>query len=96
MKVGVVYATRNRHAWLSVDVPEGATVAQAIEASGVMKQFPEINLEQNKTGVFGKAVKPDTVLEDGDRVEIYRALIADPKKVPRKKDAAAKEAPAKE
>nr|CAX83980.1 Protein RnfH [uncultured bacterium] len=93
MKVGVVFANRTRHAWLTVDVPEGSTVQQVVETSGIMKQFPEINLEQHKTGIFGKAVKLDAVVEEGDRVEIYRALTADPKKVPRKaaagKDAAA-------
>ena len=96
MKVGVIFAAPKRHALLNIDAPEGSTVSQVIEASGIMKQFPEIDLTQNKTGIYGKAVKLDAVVEDGDRVEIYRPITADPKKVPKRAAAAKDAAPKKE
>ena len=79
MKVGIAYGLAKRQAWLEVEVPEGASVEDAITRSGILTQFPEIDLEHQKVGVFGKVVALDTRLEDGDRVEIYRPLIADPK-----------------
>ena len=66
-------------------VAAGSTVAQAIDASGVLAKFPEIDLTQNKVGIFGKLTKLDSALRDRDRVEIYRPLIADPKEVRRKR-----------
>lgn len=57
----------------------GMTVGEAIELSRILEQCPEIDLTVNQVGIFGKLAKLDQVLEDGDRVEIYRALIADPK-----------------
>src|SRR3569623_857885 len=54
----------------------GTTIAQAIERSGVLRQFPEIDLAHNKVGVFGKLADLNTPLRAGDRVEIYRVLIA--------------------
>lgn len=62
-------------------MPAGATVRQAVEACGVLQKYPEIDLANNKLGVFAKLVKPDAPLRDRDRVEIYRPLIADPKEV---------------
>ena len=94
MKVGIAYALPYRQAWFDIELPDGATIKDAIERSGILDQFPEIDLEKNKVGVFGKAGKLDTVLSDGDRVEIYRPLICDPKTVHRKAkggDAAAAE-----
>jgi putative ubiquitin-RnfH superfamily antitoxin RatB of RatAB toxin-antitoxin module len=88
MKIGIAYALPQRQAWFDIEVPDGATIKDAIERSGVLKQFPEINLEQQKVGVFGKISKLDAVLNDGDRVEIYRPIICDPKTVPRKAKAA--------
>jgi len=84
MKIGIAYALPQRQAWLNIEVPDGATVQNAIERSGLLKQFPEINLEQQKVGIFGKVSKLDAVLNEGDRVEIYRPIICDPKTVPRK------------
>jgi uncharacterized protein len=81
MNVGIAYAAVKRQVWLTVDMHEGATVREAIDRSGILQQFPEIDLAQQKVGVFGKIVALDAKLEDGDRVEIYRALIADPKAV---------------
>lgn len=84
MKVGVFYASTTRHANLTVDLADGATVQDAIEKSGMLKQFPEIDLATQKTGVYGKLVKLDAAVADGDRVEIYRPIICDPKTVKRK------------
>ena len=84
MKIGIAYALPQRQAWFDIEMPEGTTIKDAIERSGILRQFPEINLEKQKVGVFGKLSKLDTVLSDGDRVEIYRPIICDPKTVPRK------------
>ena len=84
MKVGVFYASTSRHANISVDLPDGACIRDAIERSGILKQFPEIDLETNKVGLFGKLGKLDAAVGDGDRVEIYRPIICDPKTVKRK------------
>jgi putative ubiquitin-RnfH superfamily antitoxin RatB of RatAB toxin-antitoxin module len=81
MKVGIAYAIPKHQVWLTVDVPEGATLRDAVERSGILQQFPEIDLEHQKVGVFGKLVALDSKLEDGDRVEIYRPLVADPKTI---------------
>lgn len=84
MKIGIAYASTSRQAWLNTEVPEGATIQEAIERSGILKQFPEIDLEAQKVGIFGKLAKLDAVLAEGDRVEIYRPIICDPKTVKRK------------
>ncbi len=84
MKVGVAYATPAKQLWLNVDVPEGATVKDAIEKSGILKQFPEIDLTTQKVGIYGKATTLDAVVEEGARVEIYRPMTADPKTVKRR------------
>jgi putative ubiquitin-RnfH superfamily antitoxin RatB of RatAB toxin-antitoxin module len=84
MKVGVVYAVPTRQSWLTIDVAEGTTVKQAIEKSGILHQFPEIDLETQKVGVFGKATALDAVVEEGARIEIYRPITADPKTVKRR------------
>ena len=85
--VEVAYAKPDEQAILTVHAAPGITVQQAIEGSGILKRFPEIEIGKNKVGVFGKAVKLDAPLRSGDRVEIYRPLIADPK-AQRKKRAA--------
>ncbi|MBI5659190.1 MAG: RnfH family protein [Nitrosomonadales bacterium] len=84
MKIGIAYALPQRQAWFDIEVPDGATIKDAIERSGILKQFPEINLEQQKVGIYGKVGKLDAALNDGDRVEIYRPITCDPKTVPRK------------
>ena len=91
MKIGVVYALPSRQSWLSIDVAEGTTVRAAIEKSGILHQFPEIDLETQKVGIFGKATTLDTILEEGARIEIYRPITVDPKTVKRR---AAPETPA--
>ena len=84
MKVGVAYATPKRQVLLSVTVDEGCTVRHAIEKSGVLGMFPDINLETQKVGIFSKGTTLDAVVEDGARIEIYRPITADPKTVRRR------------
>lgn len=84
MRISIAYAEPTHQFWQDLDIDDGATVAYAIERSGILGRFPEINLEEQKVGVFGKVVKMDAILNDGDRVEIYRPITADPETVPRK------------
>lgn len=84
MKIGIAYALPQRQAWFDVEIPDGATIKDAIERSGILAQFPQIDLAQQKVGIYGKVSKLDAVLNDGDRVEIYRPITCDPKTVPRK------------
>ncbi len=86
INIEVVYALPQRQELVRVSVPEGATVRDALERSGLLRKYPEIDLDgNNKLGIFAKLTKPDTVLRDRDRVEIYRPLIADPKAVRKKR-----------
>lgn len=82
--VEVVYALPERQTIRQLKVVEGTTLIQAVEQSGILAQFPEIDPVVNKMGIYGKAAKPDSVLRDLDRVEIYRPLIANPKEVQKK------------
>lgn len=84
MHVGVAYADKFKQTWLKLDVPDGSTIRDAIERSGLLDQFPEIDLDVNKVGIFGKISKLDTKLADGNRVEIYRPITADPETVERR------------
>lgn len=79
--VEVAYATPLRQALLSIEVPRGCTVAEAIDLSGIREEFPELELDSNMIGIFSRKVPPDHELREGDRVEIYRPLIADPKEM---------------
>lgn len=79
IEVEVAYARPDEQVILALQVPDGSTIEDAIRRSGVLERFPEIDLATNKVGVFGKAGKLDQELSPGDRVEIYRPLIADPK-----------------
>jgi len=90
MRVEVVYALPNKQEIVVIGLDEGATVFQAIERSGLLEKYPEIDLSKNKLGVFAKLVKPETVLRHRDRVEIYRPLIADPKAVRKQRAAEGK------
>lgn len=84
MQIGVVYSEPNQQMWLNIEVPDGSSARDAIERSGILKQFPHIDLSSQKVGIFGRLVKLDAALKPGDRVEIYRPIIADPATVPRK------------
>lgn len=85
--VEVAYAKPQIQIVLPVRVSQGSTVLQAIELSGIRGRFPEIDLGRAKVGVFGRLCALDTVLRTGDRVEIYRPLLADPKTVRRQRAA---------
>lgn len=85
LRVEVAYALRERQVLLALEVEEGTSAKQAIEHSGILRQFPQIDLARDGIGVFGKVVPLDTPLRDGDRVEIYRPLLADPKQARRER-----------
>jgi hypothetical protein len=84
MHVGVAYADKFKQTWLKLDVPDGSTVQDAILRSGILDQFPEIDLDRNAVGIFGKITRLDAPLADGNRVEIYRPITADPETVERR------------
>lgn len=84
MNVGTAYDNGKKQVWLKLEVPNGSTVKQVIELSGLLKMFPEINLEEQKVGIFGRVTKLDAIVEDGNRVEIYRPITADPETVERR------------
>ncbi|MBN2887650.1 MAG: RnfH family protein [Chromatiaceae bacterium] len=79
LQVSVAYVGEQGQFLKPLEVAAGTQVRAAIEQSGVLGRFPEIDLGVNKVGIFGKLAKLDQELENGDRVEIYRALIADPR-----------------
>ncbi len=88
--VEVAYALPNKQTIKSLSVPIGTTALAAVELSGITKEYPQINLETDRMGIFSKAFSakqgPDVYeLKAGDRVEIYRPLIADPKEARRKR-----------
>jgi putative ubiquitin-RnfH superfamily antitoxin RatB of RatAB toxin-antitoxin module len=85
INIEVVYALADVQTLLKKAVPTGTTVLEGIEASGILAKFPALDLSAHKLGIFGKLTKPDTVLRDKDRIEIYRPLIADPKEVRRRR-----------
>lgn len=84
MQISVTYAEPSKQKWIELDVPEETTVEEAIRLSGLLDIFPDINLDENKFGVFGKVAKPAQPLKEGDRVEIYRPITADPETVERR------------
>ena len=90
MKFEVAYGLLHEQALLSVEAESPLSVQQVIEKSGILQRYPEIDLAKNKVGIFGKAAKLDAMLGDGDRVEIYRPLIADPKEARKKRAAEGK------
>lgn len=83
--VEVIYATRARQEIRTVHLPAGSVVEQAIRRSGLLVEFPEIDLTASRVGVYGEPVELDAILEGGERVEIYRPLIIDPKEARRKR-----------
>lgn len=85
INIEVVYALPDAQTLLKKEVPAGTTVMEAIQASGLLEKFPDLDLAALKLGIFGKLTKADAVLRDKDRVEIYRPLLADPKEVRRRR-----------
>jgi hypothetical protein len=90
MNIEVVYALPEKAELVRLSMPEGSTVIQAVEASGLLAKHPEIDVKKNKFGIYAKLAKADAVLRDRDRVEIYRPLIADPKEVRKQRAAEGK------
>lgn len=87
MHISVTYAEPTKQRWLELEVAEQTSAEEAIRQSGILQQFPEIDLEENKIGIFGKVVKLQQPLKEGDRVEIYRGITADPETVERRDEA---------
>jgi uncharacterized protein len=77
--VSVVYALPDRQTIVSLELPAGASVADAVEKSGLARRYKEIAERPLACAIYGRAVKPDSVLREGDRVEILRPLLIDPK-----------------
>jgi putative ubiquitin-RnfH superfamily antitoxin RatB of RatAB toxin-antitoxin module len=90
-EVEVAYARPDEQVIIKVESEKPMTVQEALERSDVAAQFPEIEIDTVKVGVFGKAAKRDVLLNPGDRVEIYRPLIADPKAARKKRAAEGKQ-----
>lgn len=91
IQVEVVFALPQRQALLTVNVPVGSTVQQAIDASGILRSFSEIDLNENKVGIWSRTVSLSEQVAAGDRIEIYRGLIADPKDMRKRRAEKAKE-----
>jgi putative ubiquitin-RnfH superfamily antitoxin RatB of RatAB toxin-antitoxin module len=85
LKIQVCYALPEDSFIAELSLPEGATLAQAVRESGVLQRFPSIDLDTQKLGIFGKIRPPDTLLREGDRVEMYRPLQADPMETRRRR-----------
>ena len=85
LTVEVVYALAEAQDTVTLELPAGATLRDAVLRSGMLERHPEIDLAVQKLGVFGAPAAPDRPLADGDRVEIYRALVMDPKEARRRR-----------
>jgi uncharacterized protein len=85
ISVEVIYIEPDSQNSLTIDVTQGTTIEQAIRQSGLLEQFPQIDLSINKVGIYSKVQPLDTILQSGDRVEIYRPLLADPKEARRER-----------
>jgi putative ubiquitin-RnfH superfamily antitoxin RatB of RatAB toxin-antitoxin module len=85
IEVEVAYALPERQTLLRLKVPVGTTAEEAVQRSGLLTRYPDLDLNASKLGIFAKVVPPQRELREGDRVEIYRPLIADPKAVRQKR-----------
>lgn len=85
MHIEVVLAMPEKQELIALDLAAGATVAEAIEQSGIVAMFDGFELDTAKVGIFGQKATPEQELHDGDRVEVYRALLIDPKEVRRQR-----------
>ena len=90
MIVEVAYALADKQSLLTIEVERGATLKDAIEASGILESFKQIDLTKDRVGIFSKFASLDTILQEKDRVEIYRSLVADPKDVRKERAAMVK------
>lgn len=94
--VEVAYALPDEQVILEIEVPADTQVEEAIKRSGILERYPQIDLDKDKVGIFGKMCKLNATLRDKDRIEIYRPLIADPKESRRQKAEMAKKKKARE
>ncbi|MGD8478049.1 MAG: RnfH family protein [Burkholderiales bacterium] len=85
LQAEVVYALPRRQTVIPVELPQGATVYQAAVASGITRVHPEIDLDNADFGIWNERVSADDCISDGDRIEIYRPLVADPKTLRRRR-----------
>ena len=90
MVVEVAYALADKQSLLTIEVERGATLKDAIEASGILESFKQIDLTKDRVGIFSKFASLDTILQEKDRVEIYRSLVVDPKEVRKERAAMVK------
>ena len=90
LTIEIAYALPDEQIILNREVAQGTTIEQAIQASGILEKYPDIDLSKQKVGIFGKLKKPQQALRAGDRIEIYRPLIADPKEVRKQRAAEGK------
>jgi len=84
MNISLAFVEDGQQVWHKLDLMEGCTIQQAIEISGLLDQFPNINLEERKVGIHGKVAELNDEIKEGDRIEIYRPITADPAKVKRR------------
>lgn len=84
MKISIAYAEQSKQYWKELEVEDGITVEEALRKSDLLERFPDIDLESQKIGIFGKSAKLNGVLKDGDRVEVYRPITADPETIDRR------------
>ncbi|WII92618.1 RnfH family protein [Kingella negevensis] len=92
INIEVAYGTAQQQKLYTLQLPTGSTARQAAIAANVQTDFPESQPENAPLGIFGKAIKDNHILREGDRVEIYRPLLADPKDARRKRVAQKKNA----
>ncbi|MGZ5006886.1 MAG: RnfH family protein [Methylobacter sp.] len=85
VNVEVAYAKPEQQVVVKLAMEEGASVESAVKASGLLERFPEIMLSELNTGIFGVVCKPDQHVTEGDRIEIYRPLVHDPKEARRQR-----------
>lgn len=81
IEIEVVYGLPNKQVLLSLPVPVGSTIEDCIKLSGITKHFPQIVISEAKVGIFSRPENLSTLVKAGDRIEIYRPLIADPKEI---------------
>lgn len=84
ISVSVACSEAGKQVWLKLEVAEGSTVLDAINRANLGKSFPGFTLEGHSFGIYGKLVKPETLIKAGDRVEVYRPITCDPETVPRR------------
>ncbi len=79
INVEVVYASTTKQSLLALKVPENSSIREVIIASGILQHYPEIDLANLSVGIFSKKTSLDQIVKAGDRIELYRPLIIDPK-----------------